>query len=182
MKNKEDIYKIMTIVFIIDQGIKLSVRKNLVLQKVVTIIPKFFSLCYVENTGAAFSILKNNTVLLTVFSAVILAILERTIKKTKTFSKLEIISYGLLTGGILGNMLDRLIYHAVTDYLSFTFFSYQFPIFNFADMAITIGVILLLIDTFQEKEKGKEIEEKDLIKNLKLKKERKSKNESHRKI
>ena len=66
MKNKEDIYKIMTIVFIIDQGIKLSVRKNLVLQKVVTIIPKFFSLCYVENTGAAFSILKNNTVLLTV--------------------------------------------------------------------------------------------------------------------
>lgn len=151
MKNKEDIYKILTIVLIIDQGIKLIVQQKMVLNQVITIIPKFFSLCYVQNTGAAFSILKDSTVLLTIIAAVILAILSEYIKKEKHFSKLAILSFGLLTGGIVGNMIDRILHHAVIDYLSFEFFSYSFPIFNAADIAITVGVCLLIVDMWKEK-------------------------------
>ncbi len=154
MKNKEDIYKILSIVLILDQGIKLIVQQKMILNQVITIIPKFFSLCYVQNTGAAFSILKDSTVLLTILSAVILAILSEYIKKEKHFSKLAIISYGLVTGGIVGNMIDRILHHAVIDYLSFEFFSYSFPIFNIADVAITVGVCLLMIDMFKEKGKS----------------------------
>jgi len=151
MKNKEDIYKILSIVLMLDQVIKLLIRSKLELYQTITIIPKFFSITYVENTGAAFSILKDSTTLLTIFSAVILAFLSEYIKKEKNFSKLSILSYGLLTGGIVGNMIDRVLHHAVTDYLSFTFFSYSFPIFNLADIAITVGVFLLMIDMFKEK-------------------------------
>ena len=153
MKNKEDIYKVLTIVLLLDQGVKLIVQQKMVLNQVITIIPKFFSLVYVQNTGAAFSILKDSTVLLTIFSAIILAILSEYIKKEKYFSKLSILSFGLLTGGIVGNMIDRILHHAVIDYLSFEFFSYSFPIFNIADIAITVGVCLLIIDMFKEKGK-----------------------------
>ena len=54
----------------------------------------------------------------------------------------------MIIGGIIGNLLDRIMYHGVIDYLSFQFGSYYFPIFNFADIGITLGVLLLIINTY----------------------------------
>ena len=53
-------------------------------------------------------------------------------------------------GGIFGNLIDRIIHHGVIDYLSFEFFNYQFPVFNFADTTISLGIIFLLIKSIIE--------------------------------
>ena len=57
-------------------------------------------------------------------------------------------------GGIFGNLIDRIIHHAVIDYLSFKIFSYEFPVFNIADICITVGVILLILSMIIERKKA----------------------------
>ena len=58
-------------------------------------------------------------------------------------------------GGIFGNLLDRIIHHSVIDYLSFNIINYSFPIFNLADIGITVGVVLLLIESIRKDKKIK---------------------------
>ena len=65
-------------------------------------------------------------------------------------STLEKIYMIFLTGGIIGNLIDRIIYGYVVDYLRFIIFGYNFPIFNLADICITIGVILLIINMLRK--------------------------------
>ena len=92
-----------------------------------------------------FSYIQKNF-LIVIISVVFLVVLDLYIKKEKKFDKLSIISLGMIMGGIFGNLIDRIIYHSVIDYLSFTIFNYSFPIFNLADIGITVGVFLLIIN------------------------------------
>ena len=149
MKSKEDIYKITCIVLILDQFIKFIVNKFMELNKSIEIIPNFFRLYYVKNKGAAFSILENNTILIIVVSVIFIVILDYYIRHEKDFTKLSILSLGIIMGGIFGNLMDRIIYHSVIDYLSFL----DFPIFNLADICICVGVGLLIISEIIKKGK-----------------------------
>ena len=142
LKNKEKIYSISAIIIMSE----------------ITIIPNFSSFYYVENTGAAFSILTNKTLLLVLIAIACLVLLDRYITKLLKISKLEIISYGLVIGGIVGNLIDRLLYESVIDYLSFTIFNYNFPVFNLADIAITCGIFLLLYYYIKEELFTKKVE------------------------
>lgn len=151
MKNRENIYKITAIILMLDQFIKILINKYLTLGSGVKVIPNFFSIIYLKNTGAAFSILKDSTILLVIISAIVVVLLDRYIKYEKEFTKLEEISLGLIMGGIFGNLIDRIIHHGVIDYLAFKIFTYDFPVFNLADMAITIGVGLLIVSSFIKK-------------------------------
>ena len=151
MKNRENVYKITSIILMLDQFIKLIVTRNLNLYEEVKIIPKFFSILYVKNTGAAFSILKDSSFLLIILSVIFVLLLDNYIKKEKHLSLEQVISFGLIMGGIFGNLMDRIIHHSVIDYLSFTFGKYYFPIFNLADTAIVCGVILYGISIILEK-------------------------------
>lgn len=156
MKNKKYIYTVAMFFMLLDQLIKLIVVNNMDLLQEIKIIPNFFSLYYLKNTGAAFSILGNKTLLLIVISILCLMILKNYIKKLQRVTNLTIISVGIMIGGIIGNLFDRLIYQAVIDYLSFNFFGYSFPVFNLADIGITVGACLLIIDLIiEEKEKKK---------------------------
>lgn len=156
MKNKKLIYTLGMAYMLLDQVIKLIVIKNMNLFQEITIIPKFFSLYYIKNTGAAFSIFGNQTLLLIVISILSLVILKNYVEKLKRVTNLTIVSLGIMLGGIIGNLFDRILYKAVIDYLSFNIFGYSFPVFNLADIGITIGAILLIIDLI--------IEEKEQIK------------------
>lgn len=156
MKNKKYIYTVALFYMLLDQIIKLIVVNNMNLLQEIKIIPNFFSLYYLKNTGAAFSILGNKTLLLILISILCLIVLKNYIKKLQRVTKLTIISLGIMIGGIIGNFFDRVIYQAVIDYLSFNFFGYSFPVFNIADIGITIGACLLIIDLIiEEKEKKK---------------------------
>lgn len=79
-----------------------------------------------------------------------LIFLKYYIKKLKRVTRLTIVSLGIMIGGIVGNLFDRIIYKSVIDYLSFSFGNYNFPVFNLADICITIGAVLLLIDLIKE--------------------------------
>jgi len=79
------------------------------------------------------------------------------IKKEKEFSNLSIISLGMIIGGTIGNLFDRILYKAVIDYLAFDIFKYSFPVFNLADIAITVGAGLLLLSYFIDNFKKKKI-------------------------
>ena len=69
--------------------------------------------------------------------------------KNKELKTLEIITYGLLIGGIIGNLIDRIIFGYVIDFFDFLIFNYNFPVFNFADIFIVLSAGLIIIDTFR---------------------------------
>lgn len=149
-KNREKIYSITIIFLMIDQIIKLIVKNNMNLHQEISVIPNFFSLYYIENKGAAFSIFNDQTTFLIITTTLFLIIMNHYIKTEKKFTKLSIISLGILLGGMFGNLIDRILYSGVIDYLSFTIFNYNFPIFNFADIGITLGTFLLVINFIKE--------------------------------
>ena len=145
MNEKKTMYSIATIILVIDQVLKIVLSKTISLKGKVTIIPNFFSLYYLKNTGAAFSIFQNQQLFLIIISVIVLLIINHILKK-ETLTKKTSVYYGLLIGGIYGNLLDRIIRKGVIDYLSFSFFKYDFPVFNFADSMIVIGIILIGIN------------------------------------
>lgn len=148
MKNKNKIYIITLVLIIIDQLIKIIIKSNMELYQEIKIIKNFFSIMYLKNSGAAFSILENKTILLILFSVCFILIIGKFIKKeSDNFNKIELISLGMILGGVFGNLIDRIIYKGVIDYLSFKIINYNFPVFNLADICITIGAFILIVDS-----------------------------------
>lgn len=155
MKSKQKIYSIASIVIMVDLILKFIVSSKLVENDIIKVIPNFFSIYYLKNTGAAFSILQDSTAFLVILSALILLVLNNYIDKEKDLNKISEISLGMVIGGIFGNMIDRIINHSVTDFISFRIFNYNFPVFNIADIGITVGVFLLLISVLKDCRKEK---------------------------
>ena len=141
------------ILFLIDLVSKVIISTNLELNNSLVIIDDFFSLTYIKNYGAAFSILVNYRLLLIIVSIIVIILLIIFLIKNKLKTKLEFICYSLLLGGILGNLFDRVVYGYVIDFFDFTFFGYYFAIFNLADSFIVISIILLLFDSFRSDKK-----------------------------
>ena len=137
---------IITLLCVIaDQIFKLIVMGTMSVNSSLSIIPNFFSLTYVENDGAAWSIFSGNVLFLILVSIFALVLIYVYFLKSKDIDKFEFINYSILIGGIIGNLLDRVKFGKVIDYLDFKVFGYNFPVFNFADMCIVISIILLLI-------------------------------------
>lgn len=141
---KDNIKLICMITFIvfIDQILKFLIFSNLSNGSDIIIINNFLKISYLTNTGAALGILGNNTLTLTLISIILIWYLIKEIKTND--NKLYIISLSLILSGALGNLIDRLFRGYVIDYISFTLFNKEMPIFNFADMMITFGVILII--------------------------------------
>lgn len=150
MKSKKNIYLIGFIILLIDQIVKLIIKNVLSLNQEVIVIKNFFSIHYLQNEGAAFSIFQNKTLFLILTALICLIVLIIYVQKENNLNKISTISLGLLLAGITGNLIDRLIYKKVIDFLSFTIFNYDFAVFNIADIAITTGVFLLLISCIKE--------------------------------
>lgn len=149
-------FKFLAAYFAICYCFKLFVLKLNSMQIIVD--NPIFSFYIAQNTGAAFSILSNNNLLLSVFAAVVCALLVfYVIKNIKTFSKLEIQVFAFLMSGICSNMLERFCDGHVTDYVKLNFI--EFPVFNLADVFINTGVVLFLIVLFAKKN-SPELEEK----------------------
>ena len=122
----------------------------------VNIIDNFFSLTYVLNDGAAFSLFASRTYLLILIALICLFFIIYELKNNLDDRVLSI-GYSLVLTGLLGNFLDRLIDGYIIDYLSFKIFTYNFPIFNFADILIVVGIIIVMIKEIL-KERGKRYE------------------------
>ena len=136
---------ISIILLCIDQIAKLLVINLLTKTDSITIIKNFFYLTYINNDGAAFSILVGKRIFLILVAIIVIIMLIHYIKKNNIQNKLEIVSLALIIGGSLGNLMDRVVRGYVIDFLDFKIFNYNFPIFNLADTFIVIGVFLLLL-------------------------------------
>lgn len=136
---------ISIILLCIDQISKLLVVNLLTKTDSITIIKNFFYLTYINNDGAAFSILVGKRIFLILIAVLVIVMLIRYIKKNNIQNKLELVSISLIIGGSLGNLMDRVIRGYIIDFLDFKIFNYNFPIFNLADTFIVIGVFLLLL-------------------------------------
>ena len=132
------------LIIIIDQAVKIIVINNMKLFESITIIPGFFNITYVQNTGAAFSILNNNLIFLILISLLAIYLIYKYLMK-----KYELITIFLL-GGIIANLIDRIYRGYVIDYLAFKFLDYSFPIFNIADIVIVISCIILGLKFIEE--------------------------------
>ena len=137
---------IVSLIFIlVDFIVKIIVNSCMNVYDSISIIPSFFSVTYVRNTGAAFSIMENSRVLFIVIGIAAIYLIWRFLIKDKELNKYYVFSYSMLIGGIIGNMIDRIVYGYVIDYLSFNLFGYNFPIFNLADTFIVVSIIMLLL-------------------------------------
>lgn len=137
------------ICLILDQLSKALLDHFLEWNQSIQIVPSFFSITYVKNEGAAWSLFSGNQFFLILISFFALFIIYRYFIKDKQLSRLEICSYGLLLGGIFGNLIDRVLRGYVTDFLEFTLLGYHFPVFNLADIWIVSGVALIIIQIWK---------------------------------
>ena len=135
------IFSMSLAVILIDQLSKFFVRTNFQLNQSIPIINDIFHLTYINNTGAGFGILKAQTLILVFISILVIGILLYNLDKIKNNETLLQILAGFVLGGTIGNLIDRLSYDHVIDFLDFQIW----PIFNFADSFVTIGVIGLII-------------------------------------
>ena len=125
-----------------DQIIKYFVVNNLKPLGSVSVIDNLFKLTYVENRGVAFGMFNDMRWFFVVLTSVLIAAIIIFMFIKRPGGKLFYIAAGLIIGGGIGNLIDRILYGYVIDYLSISFFS---PVCNFADYAITIGVVLLAV-------------------------------------
>lgn len=142
---KKFILFIAFFLFLFDQLIKFVVVTNMKLFESIKVINNFFYITYVENEGAAFSILTGQKWFLILASIIVLAILYFNFIKDQKLNKYEIITYGTLFGGIIGNLYDRIVRGIVVDYLDFIILGYDAPIFNFADICIVVSMFVLVL-------------------------------------
>lgn len=132
------IVAIVISILVIDQLTKLLVVKTLALNESVPVIKGVFHLSLVYNKGAAFGILKNQTPLFIVTAVVAVALIYSSLKSNKK-DRHYCVCLGLILAGALGNLIDRILFGHVIDFLDFR----VWPVFNIADSAITIGAIML---------------------------------------
>lgn len=126
-----------------DQLSKALIVSNLSETARIVCIPGVVDIVYVENTGAAFSMLSAHTWLLGLVSAAFCAAIAVYMAKMKFADKRYQIIGGMLLGGALGNGIDRIFRGFVVDFIELAFI--RFPVFNIADIAITLGAVLLVV-------------------------------------
>lgn len=148
---KKKIFIISFIIFIIDQIVKNVVISNINYNNIISIIPNLFYLTYVKNTGGAFSILTGNVIPLLIIGIISIICFIYYVYKKDNFNLIEVIYLSLMIGGIFGNLVDRIIYNGVIDYIGIIIFDYYFPIFNIADISIVSSALLLIIDSLRRK-------------------------------
>ena len=140
-------------IVLLDQFTKQWIRSAFVYGESQPVIDGFFNLTYVRNDGAAWNILSGHGIILILISISVLALLviyRRSFLQEQFSHKILL---GLMVGGIVGNLIDRIRFGWVTDFLDFQFGTYHYPSFNVADSAICIAVGLYIItNLFHKKE------------------------------
>jgi signal peptidase II len=136
---------------ILDQASKLAIAGSMQLYQSIEIVP-YFNLTYVHNTGAAFSFLSEAGGWQRWFFAglalVISVVIAVWLARLKQHETLLAVALSLILGGAIGNLIDRLAYGYVIDFLDVYYQTWHWPAFNIADSAITLGVILMLVESF----------------------------------
>ena len=137
-------------VLLLDRITKWAIAQTIPLEDAINIIPGFFRLTHLENTGAAFSLFADSsspfrTTLLIAFSVAALAVVSFLLWKDRSAFHSGTLALSLILGGAVGNLWDRIVDGKVTDFLDFYIGVHHWPPFNVADSAIVVGALLLFM-------------------------------------
>lgn len=148
MKSRLYFYFILTLIVIFfDQTTKTIIKFSVNPFESIRILP-FLNIVYVENTGSAFGMFKSlGSLFFIIFSSIAIIFIGYLLIK-EIENRLV---YAVILGGAIGNLIDRLIYGYVIDFVDFHIGNFHWPAFNVADSALTIGIFLLLYKTFFSK-------------------------------
>jgi signal peptidase II len=135
------VYLLAAVIYAADQGIKWLVRTHLDLGQVIPVAPPWVVLTYIRNPGAAWGVLPGARWLLVLVALAVAGVVVYAERKRHP-GALTQLGLGLVLGGALGNLTDRIAAGTVVDYVYFAFI--HFPVFNLADVAIDAGAVLLL--------------------------------------
>ena len=136
-------------VLVLDQLTKYFIQTHVRLYSIITVVPGFFNITHVRNKGAAFGMLSNlpefwrSAFFITITIAAVAALIALIVK---TRERLQVYAFSLIAGGAVGNVIDRIRYGEVVDFIQWYVKSWYWPSFNVADSAISIGVALLAIE------------------------------------
>lgn len=143
------IYLILALVVILlDQLVKYQIVAHLALGESVTVIPHVLSFTYLQNTGAAWSLFEGKQTFFTIITIIAVVVVSYLLYRNRHGHWLFSLGLALILAGAIGNFIDRIRLGFVVDMFQTDFIS--FPIFNVADMALSIGVILIFIYTILE--------------------------------
>ena len=135
-------YFIIILLVAIDQGIKYLISSNMKLGESVPLIEDMIHITYITNSGGAFSILQGQTLLLIIIPVTLtVALIVYIYKKRKSAGFMFLFSLSMICAGGLGNLIDRVRFGEVVDFIDFRFF----PVFNFADICVCCGCGLMLL-------------------------------------
>ncbi len=139
------------ITIVLDQWTKIAIDSSMQLYQSIALLPGF-NLTYVHNTGAAFSFLSEaggwQRWFFAAIALVVSVILSVWLYRLKRHETLLAVALALVLGGAIGNLIDRLAYGYVIDFLDVYYQGWHWPAFNVADMAISCGVFLMLLESF----------------------------------
>jgi signal peptidase II len=154
-------YAVPAGVAILDRGTKFLIESSVAEWEILPVIPGFFQIVHVRNTGMAFSMMAQpgrTSLPLVAFTAVVLALVGWMLWKAAKPASREHwamrLALGLVFGGALGNLYDRVVLGSVTDFLDFYWGAWHFPAFNAADSAITAGAVLLILDLWLQRKRA----------------------------
>lgn len=140
---------ILFVLVAIDQLTKYYIRTHFLIYQTVPVIPGCFNLTYATNPGAAFSLFATapawfRGVFFISVTLIALGVIAAVIRKTE--ERLQVVAFTLIASGAIGNLIDRIRFGSVVDFIQWYVMSYYWPSFNIADSAISIGVALLAVD------------------------------------
>lgn len=146
-------YLISLFVVILDQITKYLTKYFMALHESKDIIGNFLRYTYIRNPGMAFGIQIGNKTLFTIFSIIASIVIFIYLLKTRGDKKYVKLSLSLILGGAIGNLIDRVLYGSVVDFIDVGIGDLRWPVFNIADSAVSIGmVILIAIILFEKKD------------------------------
>ena len=144
---------VSALILALDQWTKLWIEGILAPHERVEVVPGFFDLVHVQNTGIAFGLFPagrelGGTLVLTALGFLALAIVSVYFRRTSEREPLLLLSLSLVLGGAVGNLVDRILLRAVTDFLDVYVGTHHWPAFNVADSGVTVGIVLMLVHSF----------------------------------
>ena len=139
-------------VILLDQATKLFVQAHMALYESIAIVPNYLDITYTLNPGAAFSMLADappwvRTAFLLTMASVAIVVLTVFLMRAERVS-INSVAFALILGGATGNLMDRAMRGRVVDFVRVHYYDLNYPVFNVADSAITIGVVLILLAAF----------------------------------
>ncbi|WP_232735739.1 signal peptidase II [Alteribacter populi] len=143
-------YGIALVIILLDQVTKWLVVQRMEIGQSIPIIENIFHLTSHRNAGAAFGILQGQMWLFFIATLIVLVVVAYYIQTQGKNHPWFGVCLGLVLGGAIGNFIDRLLFGEVVDFLDVYIGTYNFPIFNVADSALVVGVIMLIIYVFKE--------------------------------